>query len=211
MIDLYYWTTPNAHKITIFLEEVALPYRIVPVNVGKGEQFAPDFLKIAPNNRIPVIVDHMPADDGAPLAIFESGAILLYLADKHGALIPQDLRGRSEALQWLFWQMAGLGPMAGQAYHFQTAAQEKIAYAIDRYTNEVTRLFGVLNKRLADREYLAGGTYSIADIASYPWALPGERLGQRMDDFPNLKRWIGAIEARPATIRAYAQVADVNP
>lgn len=214
MIDLHYWTTPNGHKITIYLEESGLPYRIVPVNIGKGDQFAPEFLRIAPNNRIPAIVDHAPADGGAPIGVFESGAILLYLADKTRTLIPQDLRGRTETLEWLFWQMAGLGPMAGQNGHFNHAAPEKIPYAIDRYERETARLFAVLDKRLADRDFVAGagrGDYSIADIASYPWTVNYVRLKQNIDDFPNLKRWQEAIKARPATQRAYALVEKINP
>jgi GST-like protein len=202
MIELYYWTTPNGHKITMFLEEVGLPYTIVPVNIGTGDQFKPDFLKIAPNNRIPAIIDREPVDGGEPISIFESGAILLYLADKTGKLIPSDLRDRVEATEWLFWQMAGLGPMAGQNHHFSQYAPEKLPYAIDRYVNETGRLYAVLNKRLADREFVAGD-YSIADIAAYPWIVPHERQGQKLEDFPNLKRWFETIQARPATIRAY--------
>ncbi|MDB4974198.1 MAG: thiol:disulfide oxidoreductase [Myxococcaceae bacterium] len=210
MIDLHYWTTPNGHKITLFLEETGLPYRIVPVHIGKGEQFAPDFLRIAPNNRIPAIVDHAPADGGAPLALFESGAILLYLADKTKQLIPQDLRGRNVALQWLFWQMAGLGPMAGQNNHFAHAAPEKIPYAIERYVKETSRLYAVLDKQLSGREFIAG-EYSIADLASYPWIVAHERQQQKLADFPNLERWFHAIRARPATDRAYARAQEVNP
>ncbi len=210
MIDLYYWTTPNGHKMTMFLEETGLPYRIVPINIGKGEQFAPDFLGIAPNNRIPAIVDHQPADGGAPLSLFESGAILLYLADKSGRFIAPDLRGRNETLQWLFWQMGGLGPMAGQNHHFAQYAPEKVPYAIERYVKETARLYAVLNKRLADREFIAG-SYSIADMACYPWIVPYERQGQNLDDFPHLKRWFGAIRQRPATQRAYALAKDINP
>ncbi|MBE9006584.1 glutathione S-transferase N-terminal domain-containing protein [Fortiea sp. LEGE XX443] len=202
MIELYYWTTPNGHKITMFLEEAELPYTIVPVNIGAGEQFQPDFLKVSPNNRIPAIVDHEPADGGAPVSVFESGAILLYLAEKTGKLIPQNLRKRVEVLQWLFWQMAGLGPMAGQNHHFSNYAPEKIDYAINRYVNETGRLYAVLNKQLADREFVAGD-YSIADIAAYPWIVPYERQGQKLEDFPNLQRWFETIKARPATIRAY--------
>ena len=202
MIELYYWTTPNGHKITMFLEEVGLPYTIIPVNIGTGDQFKPDFLKIAPNNRIPAIIDREPVDGGEPISIFESGAILLYLADKTGKLIPSDLRDRVEATEWLFWQMAGLGPMAGQNHHFSQYAPEKLPYAIDRYVNETGRLYAVLNKRLADREFVAGD-YSIADIAAYPWIVPHERQGQKLEDFPNLKRWFETIQARPATIRAY--------
>ncbi|AGH51236.1 MULTISPECIES: glutathione S-transferase N-terminal domain-containing protein [Sphingomonadales] len=203
MIDLHYWPTPNGHKITLFLEETGIPYRIVPVNIGKGEQFDPEYLKIAPNNRMPAIVDQAPADGGAPISLFESGAILLYLAEKHGRFIPADIRGRAEVLQWLFWQMGGLGPMAGQNHHFRVYAPEKLPYAIDRYVNETNRLYGVLNKRLADREFVAGD-YSIADMAAYPWIVPHENQGQDLNDFPHLKRWFEAIAARPATVRAYA-------
>ncbi|ALF54032.1 glutathione S-transferase [Nostoc piscinale CENA21] len=202
MIELYYWTTPNGHKITIFLEEAEIPYKIVPINIGAGEQFQPDFLKISPNNRIPAIVDHEPADGGAPVSVFESGAILLYLAEKTGKLIPADLRKRVEVLQWLFWQMAGLGPMAGQNHHFSSYAPEKIEYAINRYVNETGRLYAVLNKQLADKEFIAGD-YSIADIAAYPWIVPYERQSQKLEDFPNIQRWFETIKARPATIRAY--------
>jgi GSH-dependent disulfide-bond oxidoreductase len=202
MIELYYWTTPNGHKITMFLEEVGLPYTIVPVNIGAGDQFKPEFLKIAPNNRIPAIIDREPVDGGEPISIFESGAILLYLADKTGELIPQNLRDRLEVTQWLFWQMAGLGPMAGQNHHFSQYAPEKIPYAIDRYVNETGRLYAVLDKRLENREFIAG-RYSIADIAAYPWIVPHNLQSQKLDDFPNLKRWFETIQARPATVRAY--------
>ncbi|OUL35269.1 glutathione binding-like protein [Nostoc sp. 106C] len=202
MIDLYYWTTPNGHKITIFLEEVGLAYNIIPVNIGAGDQFKPEFLQISPNNRIPAIVDREPANGGAAISVFESGAILLYLAEKTGKLIPQDVRQRVEVLQWLFWQMAGLGPMAGQNHHFSQYAPEKIDYAINRYVKETGRLYAVLDKRLADREFVAGD-YSIADIAAYPWIVPYENQRQNLEDFPNLKRWFEAIKARPATIRAY--------
>jgi GST-like protein len=209
MIELYYWTTPNGHKITMFLEETALPYRIVPVNIGTGAQFDPAFLAISPNNRIPAIVDHAPQDGGGPLSVFESGAILLYLAQKSGQLLPADLRGRVQVTQWLFWQMAGLGPMAGQNHHFARYAPEKIPYAIERYVKETNRLYGVLNKRLAERAFLAGD-YSIADIAAYPWVVPYEAQGQRLEDFPHLKRWFTAIHDRPATVRAYAKAATIN-
>jgi GST-like protein len=202
MIDLYYWTTPNGHKITVFLEEVGLPYNIIPINIGAGDQFKPEFLKISPNNRIPAIVDHEPTGGGEPISVFESGAILLYLAEKTEKLIPQNLRGRVEVLQWLFWQMGGLGPMAGQNHHFSQYASAKIEYAINRYVNETARLYAVLDKRLADREFVAGD-YSIADIAAYPWIVPHERQSQNLDNFPNLKRWFEAIQARPAVIRAY--------
>ncbi len=214
MIDVHYWTTPNGHKITIFLEEAGLDYRVLPVNIGKGDQFKPEFLQIAPNNRIPAIVDHKPNDGGDPISVFESGAILLYLADKTGKLIARDIRGRTEALEWLFWQMAGLGPMAGQNGHFNHAAPEKLPYAISRYERETARLFAVLDKRLKDRDFVAGagrGEYSIADIASYPWTRNYARLNQDIEQFPNLKRWQAAIAARPATERAYALTDQINP
>jgi GST-like protein len=211
MIDLYYWPTPNGHKITMFLEEAGLPYRIHPVNIGKGEQFNPDFLKIAPNNRMPAIVDDEPTGGGAPVSLFESGAILLYLAEKTGRFIPADLRGRAEVLQWLFWQMGGLGPMLGQNHHFSQYAPEKIDYAIKRYVNETNRLYGVLDRRLADRAFVAGSDYSVADMACYPWIVPWEKQGQNLDDHPNLKRWFTAIAERPATKAAYARAPEVNP
>jgi GST-like protein len=210
MIDVHYWTTPNGHKVTIFLEEAGLPYKIFPVNIGKGEQFQRAFLEISPNNRIPAIVDRAPADGGAPVSVFESGAILLYLAEKTGKFIPADLRGRVQALEWLFWQMGGLGPMSGQNNHFSNYAVDKLPYAIDRYRNEVNRLYGVMDRRLADRPYLAGA-YSIADIACYPWVVPHERQGQVIADFPHLKRWLDAIAARPAVVRAYALASEINP
>src|SRR6516165_4673108 len=209
MIDLYYWTTPNGHKVTMFLEETGLPYKIVPVNIGGGDQFKPDFLAISPNNRMPAIVDHEPQDGGAPISVFESGAILLYLAEKTGEFIPAGLRGRAEVLQWLFWQMGGLGPMAGQNHHFSVYAPEKLPYAIDRYVNETNRLYGVLNKRLSDRPFVAGD-YSIADMAAYPWIVPHERQGQKLEDFPHLKRWFEAIRQRPAVQRAYARAKEIN-
>ena len=205
MIDLYHWPTPNGHKITIFLEEAGLDYRLHPVDIGKGEQFRPEFLAIAPNNRIPAIVDQTPADGGAPISLFESGAILLYLAEKTGKFLAPSLRGRAETLQWLFWQMGGLGPMAGQNGHFNVYAPEQVPYAIERYTRETNRLYGVMNQRLASRDYLAGG-YSIADIACYPWIVPHERHKQDLNDFPHLKRWFDAIAARPAVAKVYASV-----
>ncbi len=211
MIDLHYWTTPNGHKITLFLEEARLEYQVHPVNIGKNEQFEPAFLKISPNNRIPAIVDHQPADRGEAISLFESGAILLYLAEKTGQFIPSDLRGREQVLQWLFWQMGGLGPMAGQNHHFNVFAPEKIPYAMKRYIDETARLYGVLDKRLADRAFVAGDDYSIADMAIYPWVVPYERQSQNLDDFPHLKRWFLAIKARPATERAYAWVDRINP
>ena len=209
MIDLHYWTTPNGHKVTIFLEEAGLPYRILPVNISKGDQFKPDFLAISPNNRIPAIVDHEPVGGGAPISIFESGAILLYLAEKTGRFLPADPQGRVEVTQWLFWQMAGLGPMAGQNHHFSNYAPEKLPYAINRYLSETNRLYGVLNKRLADRPFIAG-TYSIADMASYPWIVPHKNQGQSLDDFPQLKRWFETIKERPAVIRAYEKAKEIN-
>ncbi|MGK2911754.1 MAG: glutathione binding-like protein [Sphingobium sp.] len=211
MIDLYYWTTPNGHKITMFLEEAGIPYNLHGINIGKGEQFSPEFLAIAPNNRIPAIVDSAPADGSATVSLFESGAILLYLAEKSGQFLPSDVHGRAEVLQWLFWQMGGLGPMAGQNHHFRNYAPEKLPYAIDRYVNETNRLYGVLNKRLADREYVAGTDYSIADLAIYPWIVPYEAQGQDLANFPNIRRWFDAIAARPATVRAYARAAEINP
>jgi GST-like protein len=210
MIDLYYWTTPNGHKITMFAEEAALPYRIVPVHIGKGEQFEPEFLRVSPNNRIPAIVDHAPADGGAPISVFESGAILLYLAEKNGQLLPRDLRGRTLAMQWLFWQMGGLGPMAGQNHHFTQYAPEPIPYAIERYVKETSRLYAVLDKHLADGRAYIAGEYSIADIACYPWIVPHERQRQNLQNFPHLAAWFERVRDRPATIRAYAIAGQVN-
>ena len=209
MIDLYYWTTPNGHKITIFLEETGLPYRIIPVNIGAGDQFKPDFLRISPNNRIPAIVDDDPAEAGTPVSVFESGAILLYLGEKTGRFLPKGLRERIEVSQWLFWRMGGLGPMAGQNHHFSHYAPEKLPYAIDRYIKETGRLYAVLDKRLGDREFVAGA-YSVADMAIYPWIVPYERQGQNLADFPNLKRWFETIRERPAVKRAYARAAEIN-
>jgi GSH-dependent disulfide-bond oxidoreductase len=197
VIDLYYWPTPNGWKISIALEEMGLPYKILPVNIGRGEQFKPEFLALSPNNRMPAIVDHDPVGGGAALSIFESGAILVYLAEKTGRFLPKDLHGRFEVLQWLMWQMGGLGPMLGQAHHFRQYAPEKIQYGVDRYTNEANRLYGVLNKRLADRAFVAGD-YSIADMACWPWIVPHEMQGQRLEDFPHLGRWFEVMKARPA-------------
>lgn len=205
MIDLYYWPTPNGHKITMFLEEVGLEYRIVPVDIRAGDQFKPDFLAIAPNNRMPAITDYAPQDMGDPVSLFESGAILLYLAEKTGQFLPSDIRGRKTVLEWLFWQMAGLGPMAGQNHHFNMYAPEKLPYAIDRYMKETNRLYGVLDRRLEGRDYIAGNDYSIADMACYPWIVPHEYQGQNLDDFPNLKAWFARVQERPATVRAYAK------
>jgi GST-like protein len=211
MIDLHYWPTPNGHKITLFLEEAGLPYRIVPVDIGKGDQFKPDYLAISPNNKMPAIVDHEPADGGAPISVFESGAILLYLADKTGRFAAQDLRGRNVVNEWLFWQMGGLGPMTGQYGHFTVYAPEKIPYAIERYTNEARRLLGVLDRRLAGRAFIAGDDYTIADMAAYPWISPYSKAPIDLADFPEVRRWHAVIAARPATQRAYARGAEVNP
>ncbi len=210
MIDLHYWTTPNGHKIAMFLEETGLPYRVLPVNLQKNEQFAPDFLKIAPNNKMPAIVDHDPVDGGAPISIFESGAILQYLAEKSGKLMPQDLRSRMDVTQWLFWQVANLGPMPGQLIFFLRNT-EKHPFGIERYTKETERLFGVLDKRLADREWLAGEAYSIADIAAYAWAAPYNLFGLDLNAYPHVERWLEAIASRPATERAYAIAKELNP
>lgn len=209
MIELYYWTTPNGHKITIFLEEAGLPYVLKPVDIGRGEQFAPEFLKISPNNRIPAIVDTEPAGGGGPLSVFESGAILQYLAEKTGRFLPSDLRGRVEVMQWLFWQMGGLGPMAGQNHHFSQYAAEKIPYAIERYVKETERLYGVLDDRLEGRPFIAGD-YSIADMACYPWIVPYENQGQRLEDFPNIARWFAEMRERPAVVRAYERAKEVR-
>jgi len=209
MIDLYYWTTPNGHKVTIFLEEAGLPYTIHPINIGKGDQFAPEFLKISPNNRIPAIVDQAPTDGGAPISVFESGAILQYLAEKTGQFLPTDLRKKVDVMQWLFWQMGGLGPMLGQNHHFSQYAPEKIPYAINRYVKETERLYGVLDTQLQDHEFMAGD-YSIADMATYPWTVPYERQGIQLDEFPHVKRWFEAIKARPAVQRAYAKADEIN-
>lgn len=207
MIDLYYWPTPNGWKISIMLEECALPYRVIPVNIGKGDQFKPEFLAISPNNRMPAIVDN-DAPEG-PVSIFESGAILVYLAEKTGQFMPRDVRGRSEVLQWLFWQVGGLGPMAGQLGHFRNYAPETIPYAVDRYAKEYNRLLGVIERRLADREFLAGD-YSIADMAAWPWVRGHERLGQSLDEFPRVKRWVDAIAARPAVQKGVEVGADLR-
>jgi len=205
MIDLYYWPTPNGHKITLFLEEAGLDYTIIPVDISAGDQFKPDFLAFSPNNRMPAIIDTLPVDDGEPISVFESGAILVYLAEKTGRFMPADLRGRKTVLEWLFWQVGGLGPMAGQNHHFGLYAPEKLPYAIERYVKETNRLYGVLDRRLATNKFLAGADYSIADMASYPWVVPWKNQQQEIDDFPHLKRWFEAIEARPATVRAYAR------
>ena len=210
MIELHYWTTPNGHKVSIFLEETGLPYRIVAVNINKGQQFTRQFLGISPNNRIPAILDDEPAGGGEPIAVFESGAILVYLAEKTGRFLPSDVRARAEVMQWVFWQMGNLGPMSGQNNHFSNYAVEKIPYAMARYRNEVNRLYGVLNRRLADRPFIAGD-YSIADMASYPWIVPHERQGQKLEDFPHLNRWFEAVRGRPAVARAYEKAKAINP
>jgi GSH-dependent disulfide-bond oxidoreductase len=205
-IELYYWPTPNGWKASIMLEECGLPYTVHPVNIGKGDQFKPEFLRISPNNRIPAIVDP-EGPGGEPISVFESGAILQYLGRKTGQLYPSDERRRVAVEEWLFWQMGGFGPMLGQAHHFRIYAKEKMPYAIDRYTNEANRLYGVLNGRLADREYLADD-YSIADIACVGWAKLWERQGQSIEEFPNVKRWLAAVLARPAVQRGIAVNAD---
>lgn len=204
MIDVHYWPTPNGWKISIMLEETGLPYRLVPVNIGRGEQFNPDFLRLSPNNRIPAIVDHAPADGGTPVEIFETGAILMYLAEKSGQLMPTDTRGRYQVTQWLMWQMSALGPIGGQNGHFKLYAQEKIPYAIDRFGNEMDRLYGVMNRRLAEADFLAG-TYSIADIACFPWIMTHKAQGIAMDNFPHVKRWFATLRARDAVQRGLAQ------
>ena len=209
MIDLYFWATPNGYKVLQFLEESQVSYRLMSVNISKGEQFEPEFLKISPNNKMPAIVDHDPVDGTKPITLFESGAILLYLAEKTGQFIPHDQRGRADVLQWLFWQVGGLGPFAGQNLHFIHYTNEILPYAIDRYVSETARLFKVMDKQLVDRDYLAGD-YSIADMASYPWIAIYKRLQQDLNDFPNLKRWYEQIKARPATINAYQVGTNLN-
>jgi GST-like protein len=208
MLDLYFSPTPNGMKLKLFMEESGLPHRLVPVSLSRGEQFAPEFLAISPNNKIPALVDHAPADGGAPLALFESGALLVYLADKVGRFIASDPRGRAETLQWLFWQVGGLGPMAGQAGHFRVFAPTPVPYAEERYTRETRRLYGVLERHLAQREYIVHD-YGIADMACYPWIVPHAGHGQNLDEFPHLARWFHAIANRPAVQRAYVDVEDV--
>ena len=202
MIDLYYWPTPNGWKISIALEEMELPYRVVPVNIGRGEQFAPEFLALSPNGRMPALVDHAPAGGGAPLATFESGAILVYLAEKSGRFLPSDVRGRADVLSWLFWQMGGLGPMLGQHGHFRLYAPEQIPYAIERYERETRRLYGVLERRLEGREHVCGD-YSIADMACWPWVVTHKAQGIDLAELPNLARWYEALKQRPALRRGY--------
>jgi GSH-dependent disulfide-bond oxidoreductase len=205
LIDVYYALTPNGRKMKLFFAEVPLPHRMVRVRLGQGEQFRPEFLAISPNNKIPAIVDHQPADGGAPVSMFESGAILMYLAQKSGRLLPPDARSQSVVLQWLFWQVGGLGPMSGQLEHFHVYAPEKVPYALARYARETRRLYGVLDRRLADRPYIAGDEYSIADLACYPWIAIHPALGETLDDFAHVRRWHDAIAARPATISAYEE------
>lgn len=209
MIDLHYWTTPNGNKILLYLLEAGLEYKLVEVNIGRGAQFAPAFLAIAPNNRIPAIVDHAPTDGGPPIPVFESGAILLYLAGKVGKFVPTGLRAVTEVHEWLMWQMGGLGPMFGQAHHFRAYAATDVEYAIARYTNEATRLYNVLNNRLAGREFVAGD-YSIADMAIYPWTLSYERQGQDIDDFPAVRDWQARMAARPAVGAAYTLINEMR-
>ena len=209
MIDCYFWTTPNGYKVLVFLEETGIPYRIIPINISKGEQFDPKFLQISPNNKIPAVVDHEPIIASGSIAIFVSGAILLYLAEKTARFIPSDLAARTEVLKWLFWQIGGLGPMLGQNQYFNQYASEKIPYAIERYINETRRLFKVLNDKLAHCQYISG-KYSIADMACYPWILKHPFLELQLDDFPYLKRWLDQLEARPAIIRAYEKGAAIN-
>jgi GST-like protein len=205
MLNLHYWPTANGNKIALFLEEAALDYRVSPVRLSQGEQFHPVFLQISPNNRIPAIVDLAPADGGTPYSLFESGAILQYLAEKTGRFLPKGQRERHVAMQWLFWQVGGLGPMAGQSYHFLNAAPEQVPYAIERYQKETARLYGVLNRHLDDgRDFICGDEYSIADMACYPWIAAHQKQGQKLDDFPALARWAERVAARPATQRAYA-------
>lgn len=208
MIELYFAPTPNGLKLKLLMEEAALSHRIVPVSLSKGEQFTPEFLAVSPNGKIPAMIDHQPRGGGAPLSIFESGAMLLYLAEKIGRFIPSDVHGRAEVLKWLFWQVGGLGPMAGQIGYFNVYAPQKVPFAIERYRKETARLYGVLDRRLTDREFVAG-EYSIADISCYPWIVPHQPHGQNLDDFPQLKRWFETIAARPAAIRTYDGVIDV--
>jgi GSH-dependent disulfide-bond oxidoreductase len=208
-IEVYSWPTPNGHKVHIMLEECGLPYTAIPVNIGAGEQFRPDFLAISPNNKIPAIVDPQ-GPDGAPISLFESGAILVYLAAKTGRFLPAGDRAKYEMLQWLMFQMGGVGPMLGQAHHFRMYAPEKIGYAIDRYTNEARRLYGVIDRRLAQSKWLGGAEYSIADIATFPWLRSWQSQGVVMDEFPQLKRWFDTIAELPAVQRGVKVLADLR-
>jgi len=209
MIDVYSWLTPNGHKVHIMLEECGLPYRAHPVNIGAGEQFKPEFLAISPNNKIPAIVDP-EGPDGQPISLFESGAILVYLAEKTGRFMPTQARGRYEVMQWLMFQMGGVGPLLGQAHHFRIYAPEKIAYAIDRYTKEANRLYGVIDKRLSHSAFLAGDDYSIADIATFPWLRSWQNQGVQLSDYPHLQKWFDGIAARPAVQRGLAVMAELR-
>jgi GST-like protein len=206
-IDLYMWATPNGYKISIMLEELGLPYRVIPVDIGKGEQFAPQFAKISPNNKIPAIVDP-DGPEGVPFSVFESGAILIYLADKTGRFLPRNLAGRTRALEWLMFQVGGIGPMLGQAHHFRHYARERNDYATERYTSEAARLYSVMNRRLSETEFLAGDDYGIADIATYPWIRRHDRHGQALEDFPNVARWHAAIDNRPAVVAGLQPLSD---
>jgi GST-like protein len=212
MYEVHYWPTPNGKKVTILLEELGVPYRVTPCNIGRGDQFSAEFLAMNPNHRMPVLVDHAPADGGAALPIFESGAIMLYLAEKEGRFLPQDLRGRTEATEWLVWQMANQGPKLGECGHFRRLGDTKgdQTYAVTRFTDEANRLYGVLNNRLYDREYLAGGAYSIADMICYPWTVNWQGQGQDIAEFPYLRRWQAALAARPAVQRGMAVGADLS-
>jgi GST-like protein len=210
MIDLHYWTTPNGHKITMFLEETGTPYEITPVNLVQNDQFKPEFLKIGPNNKMPAIIDRAPADGGEPISLFESGAILMYLADKTGKLLSKDYRTRLETLQWVFWQVAGLGPMAGQVVYYKRAS-EKVPSAEERFVKETARLYGVLDRRLKGRTWLAGDDYSIADIAAFTWAAPYNLFDMNLDEFPDVERWLNAVWDRPATKKAYEISKGFNP
>ena len=211
MIDFYYWTTPNGHKVTLFLEEAGLEYNVRPINIGKGDQFEPAFLKIAPNNRIPAIVDNDPIGGGESISIFESGAILEYLADKTGKFLAKSGPKRYDALQWLYWQMGGFGPMLGQNHHFNKHAAEKVPYAIARYENETRRLYRILNEQLSGKNFIIGDDYTIADMACYPWALYADSQNVNLNDYPNVQAWIKRIDERPATKAAYALVPKYNP
>jgi GST-like protein len=212
MFEVFYWPTPNGKKVTILLEELGAEYKITPVNIGRGDQFTEDFLRLNPNHRMPVLVDHAPADGGAPLSVFESGAIMLYLADKLGRFLPRDVRGRTEVTQWLIWQMANQGPKLGECGHFRRLGDTKgdQSYAVRRFTDEANRLYGVLNNRLYDRRYLAGDTYSIADMVSYPWAVNWQAQGQDIEEFPYFRRWLNELAARPAVQRGIAVGAELS-
>ncbi len=210
MIDFYFWTTPNGYKVLMLLEELSIAYQIIPVNISKGEQFKPSFLQISANNKIPAIIDHSPAPGTGPISLFESGAIMLHLAEKTGRFLPTDVQGRNDVLQWLFWQMAGIGPMFGQNLHFTQYAPNKIAYAIKRYADETSRLLAVLDEQLDDQKYIAGDDYSIADMASYPWVFKHPELDVKLDDYTNVKRWFDDVAQRRATVRAYEIGSAIN-